>query len=75
MLTKMRAGMAGLMITGALLAPVATATTAQAATCAHYTTGVCRGTARTRAERWPCAGTEATATAPTSAGHAAITGA
>ncbi|MCT9011539.1 DUF3761 domain-containing protein [Streptomyces rhizosphaerihabitans] len=42
MLTRFRAGLAALAVAGALLAPVATATSAAAASCAHHTTGVCR---------------------------------
>ncbi|MEW1648661.1 DUF3761 domain-containing protein [Streptomyces sp. NPDC091219] len=42
MLTKLRGALATAVITGALLVPVAVATDASAATCAHHTTGVCK---------------------------------
>ena len=42
MYTKIRAGLAGIVVAGALLVPVAAATSAQAASCAHHTTGVCK---------------------------------
>lgn len=42
MLTRLRAGLAAVAVAGALLAPVAAATPASAASCAHHTTGVCK---------------------------------
>jgi len=44
LLTRIRAGLAGLAVAGALLGPVTVASSAQAAarTCAHHTTGTCR---------------------------------
>ncbi|MER6130295.1 DUF3761 domain-containing protein [Streptomyces sp. NPDC001795] len=42
MLTRLRAGLATLAVAGALPAPVVTAVPAEAATCAHHTTGACR---------------------------------
>ncbi|MEV6197542.1 DUF3761 domain-containing protein [Streptomyces sp. NPDC051920] len=42
MLTKFRDVVAAAVLAGALLAPVATATDAAAASCARHTTGVCK---------------------------------
>jgi hypothetical protein len=41
MLTKLRAGLAAVAVAGAMLVPVAAASTAQAASCAHHTVGTC----------------------------------
>ncbi|MCX4967050.1 DUF3761 domain-containing protein [Streptomyces sp. NBC_00654] len=41
MLTRVRAGLAGLVVAGALLVPVGAAPDAVAASCAPHTTGVC----------------------------------
>ncbi|MFJ9420738.1 DUF3761 domain-containing protein [Streptomyces sp. NPDC101249] len=38
----MRAAVAGVLVAGALLAPVVVATDAAAASCARHTTGVCK---------------------------------
>ncbi|MFJ1969329.1 DUF3761 domain-containing protein [Streptomyces sp. NPDC087903] len=38
----MRATLAAVAMAGALVTPVATATSAEAATCAHHTVGVCK---------------------------------
>ncbi|MER6721435.1 DUF3761 domain-containing protein [Streptomyces halstedii] len=42
MLTRVRAGLTGLVAAGALLVPVGAASHAVAASCAPHTTGVCR---------------------------------
>ncbi|KAB1987455.1 DUF3761 domain-containing protein [Streptomyces triticiradicis] len=42
MLTQFRGAVATVVLAGALLAPVATATDAAAASCARHTTGVCK---------------------------------
>jgi hypothetical protein len=54
-LTKLRAGLAAFVVAGALLAPVAAATPAAAASCAHHTTGSCRaGSAHPRGAMAKC---------------------
>ncbi|MET7607064.1 DUF3761 domain-containing protein [Streptomyces avermitilis] len=42
MLTKFRGAVAAAVMAGALLAPVAVATDAAAASCARHTTGICK---------------------------------
>ncbi|GED89346.1 DUF3761 domain-containing protein [Streptomyces sp. 6-11-2] len=46
MLTRFRGAVAAVVLAGALVAPIAVATDAAAASCARHTTGVCKANAK-----------------------------